>query len=499
MDRHVQTSFSGRLVASTRQTRRAAWRTRFERRHRACRLDLLTKKRPEQRGSLPPHPKIHGCFSTLAPPRSCILTVVLFFAGEAFTPGIDKEITMSAQRSEPSINNRVDRRSFLVAAGAALPVAGAFAGLNQALGQIPDSTSREPSADREAGLIVRQQEPENLEFPFATLKSFVTPNEQFYVRNHFPIPKLDPRTWRLKVEGAVERPLELTWEEVKKLPAHSVTATLECAGNNRAFLMPKAKGVPWHLGAVGNAEWAGVPLAVVLERAGLRDAAVEVVLEGADKGEIAADPKPPGEIHFARSLPLAKARRPEVLLAYRMNGEDLPATHGFPLRLIVPGWYGMASIKWLRRLIVTDRPFNGFFQSIDYSYFDRLQGVPNVVPVTAMQVKAQIARPTSGEVIKPSTAYRIHGAAWTGDSQVAKVEVSTDGERSWAPAKLLGKEVRYAWRLWEYPWQTPDRPGEARVAARATDAHGQVQPLKRDPYRRNYMISHVLPVEVTVK
>jgi DMSO/TMAO reductase YedYZ molybdopterin-dependent catalytic subunit len=297
----------------------------------------------------------------------------------------------------------------------------------------------------------------------------------------------------------VARELQLTRDDLLKMPARTVTATLECAGNGRAFLKPKVKGVPWQLGAVGNAEWTGVPLAAVLERAGLRGMAVEVILEGADAGEIAAEAKPAGAVHFARSLPLAKARAPEVLLAYKMNGVELPEAHGFPLRAVVPGWYGMASIKWLRRLVVTERPFNGYFQSMDYSYFSQLKGLPNLVPITELLVKAEIARPAAGEIVKESKDYRVHGAAWTGDSDVARVEVSTDAGRTWTDARLLGDKVRHAWRLWEYQWRTPDKAGEARIMARATDAAGRVQALERDPDRRTYMISHVLPVDVTIR
>jgi DMSO/TMAO reductase YedYZ molybdopterin-dependent catalytic subunit len=348
-------------------------------------------------------------------------------------------------------------------------------------------------------LIARQRNPDNLEFPFSTLDSFLTPNEKFYIRNHFDQPKLEAGPWRLKVEGAVDRELQLTLEDVRKLPARTVTATLECAGNARALLVPPVKGVPWQLGAVGNGQWTGVPLAAVLERAGLRDSAVEVVLEGADSGEVSAEAKPAGRVPFARSLPLAKARAAEVLLAYQMNGLDLPAAHGFPLRAVVPGWYGVASIKWLRRLLVTDRPFSGYFQSFDYSYFRVEQGLPKVVAITELQVKAQIARPAAGEAIKAGTEYRVHGAAWTGESDISKVEVSTDGGRTWDDARLLGDKVRHAWRLWEYRWQTAEKRGEARIMARATDTQGRSQPLERDPNRRNYMVSHVLPVAVTIE
>jgi DMSO/TMAO reductase YedYZ molybdopterin-dependent catalytic subunit len=225
---------------------------------------------------------------------------------------------------------------------------------------------------------------------------------------------------------------------------------------------------------------------------------VEVILEGADSGEIRTDPTSPGVIPFARSLPLAKARKPEVLLAYSMNGKDLPAAHGFPLRAVVSGWYGMASVKWLTRLVVADRPFQGFFQSLDYSVFVRRHGLGSLVPITEMQVKAEVARPARGEVVAADSDYRVHGAAWAGEAQVSVVEVSTDGGKKWAQAKLQGKEVPFAWRLWEYTWHTPKEKGRHVVMARAADSTGRVQPMKRDPDRRNYLISHVLPVEVEV-
>ncbi len=201
----------------------------------------------------------------------------------------------------------------------------------------------------------------------------------------------------------------------------------------------------------------------------------------------------------ASGLPLNKARSPDVLLAYQMNGVDLPPAHGFPLRAIVPGWYGVASIKWLQRIIVSPRPFNGYFQSIDYSFFSKEKnGLARVVPITELQVKAEIARPTSGEVIKADSDYRIHGAAWTGEAEIAKVDVSTDGGNSWREARLQGENLKNAWLLWEHQWRTPGKEGKVRIMARATDSRGRVQPLEHDPNRRNYMISHVLPVDVTI-
>jgi DMSO/TMAO reductase YedYZ molybdopterin-dependent catalytic subunit len=351
-------------------------------------------------------------------------------------------------------------------------------------------------------VILRQHEPDNLEFPFPTLDSFLVPNERFYVRSHFGVPRLDAQTWRLRVEGEVERPQELTYDQVRQMPARTQTALLDCSGNSRVFVVPKVAGVAWELGAVGNADWTGVPLAAVLERAGVRPTALEVILEGADAGELKEFPSPyqtPGRVHFARSLPLAKARRPEVLLAYRMNGTDLPGAHGYPLRAVVPGWYGMASIKWLTRIIVTDRPFQGYFQTMEYAIFERRHGLPILTPVTELQVKALIARPASHEAVQANQAYRVHGAAWTGDSDVERVDISTDGGTTWAAGRLLDRPVAHAWRLWEYAWRTPARAGRHMLMARATDRRGRTQPLTRDPDRRNAMISHVLPVEVEVR
>lgn len=382
-------------------------------------------------------------------------------------------------------DNQMKRRAFLRGA-VALPF---FGGL--LLGQRGQA--------QQSGRIIRQKSPENLESPFAALDSYLTPTDRFFVRSHFAVPKIDPRAWRLKVEGAVERPLELTLEGLRQLPARTQPAVLECAGNGRLFLVPGVRGLQWEMGAVGNADWSGVPLAAILEKAGVRAGAVEVVLEGADQGEIRDDPKSAGVIPFARSLTLAKARQPEVLLAHQMNGADLSPSHGFPVRCIVPGWYGMASVKWLTRIIVVDRPFLGFFQSINYTYWERRDSGAVLAPVTEVQVKAQIARPTVHEVIRPGTAYRMHGAAWTGDSEVTKVEVSADAGKTWGEAKLLDKPIKYAWRRWEYEWRTPGKPGAITLMARATDARGRSQPAQRDPDRREYMISHTLPVDVEVR
>jgi DMSO/TMAO reductase YedYZ molybdopterin-dependent catalytic subunit len=347
-------------------------------------------------------------------------------------------------------------------------------------------------------LITRQSNPENLEFPFWSLNSFITPNNLSYVRSHFPTPHLDPVSWHLEIAGAVERSMKLTLDEVRRLPSVTRALTLECAGNARTFLTPKPKGVQWDLGAVSTAEWTGTPLAAVLEKVGVRPEAVEVVLEGADRGQPASELRPRGEIAFARSLPLPKARQPEVLLAWAMNGKELPSAHGFPLRAVVGGWYGMASVKWLARVVVVEKPFHGYWQTVDYSTWARVAGEPTMEAITEMQVKAEIACPAAGQVLPAGADYRVHGAAWTGEAEVAKVEVSTDGGRVWEEVALVGKAIPFAWRLWEYTWRKPAE-GKYTLLARATDTRNRVQPRERDPGRGSYVISHVLPVPVEVR
>ena len=348
------------------------------------------------------------------------------------------------------------------------------------------------------GKIVRGESPLNLEMPFEEVSGFLTPTESFYVRTHFPIPAIDRDAWWLHVEGEVENPFTINYEELLKLEAVTIPVTLECAGNNRHFLEPKAKGVQWGLGAVGTAEWTGVPLSILLDRAGVKASACEVMLEGSDGGMLEDPKSPPGELNFARSVPLEKARA-DVFLAYKMNGGELPPQHGFPVRAIVPGWYAMASTKWLQRIIVTDRTFNGYYQTIDYSFWKRQEQVAELTPLTEMQVKAQIARPTQGETVPANSEVRVHGAAWTSDGEITKVELSADGGSTWNAAKLLGKPKPNAWQLWEFNWQTPMGPGKRRLIARATDSTGRTQPVQRDPDRGTYMINHLLPIEVEVR
>jgi DMSO/TMAO reductase YedYZ molybdopterin-dependent catalytic subunit len=348
------------------------------------------------------------------------------------------------------------------------------------------------------GRIVRSESPLNLEMPFSSLDSFITPTKSFYVRTHFPIPAIDRDAWWLHVEGEVEKAFAINYEQLMTFESVTTPVTLECAGNNRSFLEPKVKGVQWGLGAVSTAEWTGVRLSTLLDRAGPKSNACEVILEGADCGMLEEPKSPPGELTFARSIPLEKARR-DVLLAYKMNGDDLPPEHGFPVRAIVPGWYAMASVKWLQRVIVADRPFTGYYQTIDYAYWDKRGDIAELKPLAEMQVKAEIARPAEDEIVPAKSSVCVRGGAWACDAEITKVELSTDGGATWSDTRLLGESKPNAWRFWEFDWQTPSQPGKQTLIARATDSLGRTQPLHRDPDRGTYMINHLLPIEVEVK
>lgn len=326
--------------------------------------------------------------------------------------------------------------------------------------------------------------------PFETLEDFITPAANFYIRTHFPVPKLDLQTWRLRVEGEVRKPLAFSFDQLAQMPSRTIAATLECAGNNRNLLEPEVKGVQWGLGAVGTAEWTGVALSALLDPVEVGPDACEIVLQGADGGEIDEAKAPRGTLNFARSIPLAKAN--DVLLAYRMNGAELPPQHGFPLRAIVPGWYAVASIKWLTRIVVTNRAFAGYYQTLDYGFWKDGE----LTPISELQTKAQIARPVNGETVPANSDVRVFGAAWT-CGEIARVEVSTDGARSWNNTELLGESIPNAWRLWECYWRTP-ACGTVQLIARAFDSRGKTQPLERDWNRGTYMINHLLPVTVCV-
>jgi DMSO/TMAO reductase YedYZ molybdopterin-dependent catalytic subunit len=337
------------------------------------------------------------------------------------------------------------------------------------------------------------QSPENSETPLADVHGWVTPTRLFFVRNHFQMPELDVATWRLSVAGCVAQPLVLTWDELNEMPQRTVLATLECAGNGRSFLAQKVPGVQWSAGAVAHAEWSGVPLCEVLERAGIADDVVEIVAEGADVGSEADHPEP---MHFSRGLPRAKALHRDTLLALRMNGEPLTPSHGFPVRLLVPGWYGVASVKWLTRLEATRVPYPGYFQTVKYTVKREGNGSQEIVPLGEMAVKSEIIRPFAGEALGLGKQ-RVFGLAWAGEEPVAKVELSTDGGKTWRETELLGPWAPYSWMMWECLWNVREA-GAYELLSRATTVTGDIQPTEYDSNNCGYMIhfSRAIPVQV---
>jgi DMSO/TMAO reductase YedYZ molybdopterin-dependent catalytic subunit len=356
-------------------------------------------------------------------------------------------------------------------------------------------SSNDPSCPI-GGLIVREKQPLNLESPFELLDGLLTPNHLFYVRNHFPVPQLDARTHQLTIGGAVRNPYSVGLEELRAMPARTRVATLECAGNSRVFLSPPANGVQWKLGAVGTARWTGVPLSALLDRAGISDEACEVVFEGMDQGMPKEEPVPPDEIRYERSIAISKVG--DVLVAYAMNGEDLSPDHGYPLRALVPGHYGMASVKWLTAIHVVTSPFQGYFQTTDYAYWNENgTGNPERIPLGEMFLKSQIARPQIDEIISAGSRYNVTGAAWTG-GQVDAVEFSDDDGQTWNEAQLLDPSLPGVWRRWQFDWQVPSDPGARILRSRARDAEGNLQPDQHDNRFGTYVIHHVLPVRVTV-
>jgi DMSO/TMAO reductase YedYZ molybdopterin-dependent catalytic subunit len=354
------------------------------------------------------------------------------------------------------------------------------------------------TAGRPVGLIIRQKDPNNLEMPFDQLSEFITPSELFYIRSHFPTPKIDPIAYRLSLRGAVRNELSLSYADIRAMPSRTCVATLECAGNSRVFMVPPVPGAQWQLGAVGNAEWTGVSLPVLLEQAGLADEVCELVLEGADRGVPKEEPRPPGPISYARSIARARAMESDVLIAYQMNGEDLTPDHGYPLRAIVPGHYGMASVKWLTDIVAVTQPFQGYWQTSDYAYWDDSEGTPVRRPLAEMRLKSQIARPRVYERLEPGRAYTIFGAAWAGDTEVTEIWISLNGGQSWVRGDFLDPISRHAWRRWKYDWITPARPGPHTLLARAVGADRRAQPDGHDPNFGSYVIDHPLPIEVFV-
>jgi len=333
----------------------------------------------------------------------------------------------------------------------------------------PDMRSLDPEeaclAALDAGLVVHRAHPLNCETSLPALTGgVVMPNARFYIRNHFGIPDLDPGSWRLHVDGLVKRRLSLDLAQLRAMPSASAVVTLECAGNGRGSLEPPVPGEQWGLGAASTAEWTGVPLTEVLDRAGVGALAREVVFRGADRGRVDGHA---GRVQFERSLPADLVGHAGALLAYAMNGEELPVHHGYPLRLVMPGWYAVASVKWLTGIELIGQPFDGHFQVNRY----HIDGEP----LSLQRVRSLIIEPAPGAMLAPGEIV-IRGVAWSGAAPIARVEVRIDDD-PWHPATLVGERRRNGWQWWELPARLAG-PGSISIQARATDLAGRTQPDK---------------------
>jgi DMSO/TMAO reductase YedYZ molybdopterin-dependent catalytic subunit len=369
--------------------------------------------------------------------------------------------------------NLTRRKLFLTVAAGVLPRLGSAADLSR--------------------LIARSSRPADLEMPIDGFQEWITPTDRFFVRCHTYFPeRANLSDWRLKVDGLVNQPLTLTMDDLKKLPRVELVGVLECAGNGRSFYQPRVAGTQWAFGSVGNGRWAGVRFRDVLQKAGLKESAKEILLDGSDS-PLGSMPK------FQRTIPVQKALDPDTLLAYDMNGQPLPHEHGYPLRLIAPGWAGDSWVKWLHHIEVLDHDFEGFWMKTAYRHPAHhvepgaAVAASELIPVTDLNVKSVIATP--GSWVRPGRV-RISGTAWSNSSPVTRVDISVDGGKTWKAAKLGKDQSRYAWRLWELGWEAP--AGRYTLMARATNAAGRSQPLTEEWNPSGYLWNVAQPVEVEV-
>ena len=355
---------------------------------------------------------------------------------------------------------------------------------------MPDSDS-----DSSGDLNVLSEDPLCAGVFLSNLDVPVSPTEGHFIRSHFPAPQINSADWSLPVTGDVETPLNLRYDDLLKMPSHEVVSLMECAGNSRSTMQPPAEGVQWDNGAVSVSRWKGVSVKTVLEQASLKGVATDVLFEGVDTG---TEPHSGGPLRYAMSIPIEKLLDPDTLLAYEMNGETLPKDHGYPIRLLVPGWYGMASVKWLSNITVMDHP-NGGFHEMDYRIYPATDGKADakVKRVTSLKIKSLISTPNKGSVITPGP-HKIKGVAWSGDGHITKVEISTDDDRTWRPAKLEEPSGSYSWQHWEYDWEATNL-GHSLLRSRATDSKGNVQPMLAQWNFRGYQVNSIHSVPITVR
>lgn len=340
---------------------------------------------------------------------------------------------------------------------------------------------------------IMSERPLNAETPVPALRSWITANSVFFDRNQSEIPEetVSLQEWRLSIEGQVAIPLSVSFDQILRIPKAIVANTLECSGNGRSLLAEKASGNPWTIGGVGNAVYGGVWLKDVLEQAQPSLKAKHVAFEGLDK------PLGSAGVKFIRSIPFDKAMS-SSLLAYEMNGEPLPLKHGFPLRALALGWTGANCVKWLHRITLMDRPFEGFFMDKVYRVYQKGEDPKSGEIVTSLKLKSIITQPLKGETL-PAGPITVLGAAYAGEDDIQAVDVSVDGGENWSTAEFIGPNERFAWRQWQFIWQAEEK-GAHTIMARATDRKGQRQPLNASwnvlGYGNNGVHEHAITVHI---
>ena len=367
----------------------------------------------------------------------------------------------------------LSRRDLLSLAARASGVG--LVGLTSPLDRLLAQAVKPSVAPGKEKLIVRSARPPDYETPVALLDSWITPIEHFYVRSHLPAPGgVEAATWTLSIDGEVNAQTTLTLDDLRKMPSATITSTLECAGNGRAFFEPPVAGIQWMKGAIGTARWTGVRLSDVLKRAGVKSTGRFVTMNGADRA-LGTMPD------FVRQVPMDKAMHADTILAYEMNGQPIPALHGFPLRAIIPGWEGAYSVKWLTSMRVIDKEFDGFWVATGYRYPTKRVAPGSAVdpkdmaPLVGLAVKSLITRPLEGAILTPGKV-DVAGFAWAGETDIARVEVSADSGATWQAARLTGEQAKYTWRRFEFTFDAA-KPESYLILSRATDANGRTQPV----------------------
>ncbi|TCP28704.1 molybdenum-dependent oxidoreductase-like protein [Scopulibacillus darangshiensis] len=343
-------------------------------------------------------------------------------------------------------------------------------------------------------LLTRGLVPENQETPIHFLGGDLTPASYFYRRNHFRYPLLTHESYYIPISGCVRTPTIFSFKDILSLPSKTLNVLLECSGEKRAFFHPKVFGEQWEDGALSQARWKGVPLRTLIEYTGATDKAMEVVVEGYDFG---TRTDRPGLFSFARSLPIDKALHPDTLIAYELNGKPIPFKHGYPLRLIVPQWYAMASVKWVKKITLINSHFKGPFQDTDYIYYPHRTNDAGRYPVTTMRVNSTIQQPLNLAVLGQGV-HKIRGIAWTGQGIVSRVEISVDNGRTWDNATLHTHPKPYVWVSWTYNWDVHEK-GEYTVLSRAIDSAGNMQPKQAEWNRKGYGYNAVSDVKVKIE